>query len=87
MTELTEKLCEKMNEYAKAVNGETGEVSYVVTKSRDGSPLKLQNVTFQQGDQEKLKHDVSLNSVICFIKFNFLSTLNTYLQKLIFCCR
>jgi len=57
LTEITEGLCERMNEYAKAVNGETGEVSYVLTKSRDGKPLKLENVTFQAGDADKLKHD------------------------------
>lgn len=62
LTEITEGLCDKMNEYAKSVNGETGDVSYVLTKSRDGTPLKLENVTFEAGDAEKLKHNC--NSII-----------------------
>ena len=47
-----------MNEYATSVNKETGEVKYVLTKSRNGEDITLEDVTMGSEDAENLKHMV-----------------------------
>lgn len=55
LTEVTETLCSRMNEYAESTNDE-GITRYVLTKSRDGGPITLDNVSMGADSAERLKH-------------------------------
>ena len=57
LTEVTEALCERMNQYAESTNSE-GVVRYVLTQSRDGKPLQLDNVSMGAESAERIKHTV-----------------------------
>jgi len=56
LTELMESVCERMTDYAKSTSKETGKLSYVRTKTREGEEgLKLENVSLSGQSSEKLK--------------------------------
>lgn len=59
LTEVLEKICEKMSQYAESKDPTTGKISYIRTSSRDGSPVNLSNVSLSGEIAEKLKRAVS----------------------------
>jgi len=56
LTEITEELCERMNQYALSTDKNTGEVKYVLTKSRDGNPVTLENVSMSSQTADELRN-------------------------------
>jgi len=61
LTEVTESLCEKMNQYGVSTNKD-GSVKYVLTAPRNGEEITLENVSMGSDAAEKLKH--ICNSII-----------------------
>ncbi|XP_057293211.1 protein canopy homolog 2-like [Hydractinia symbiolongicarpus] len=62
LTEITESMCDKMNQYSQSVDKDTGKIKYVLTQSRNGEPLQLENVSMSGEIAEKLRH--MCNSII-----------------------
>ncbi|XP_065665831.1 protein canopy homolog 2 isoform X2 [Hydra vulgaris] len=54
LTEITESLCQRMKDYAESVD-KTGKIKYVSTKSRDGQPIQLENVSISAAIGDKLQ--------------------------------
>ena len=48
-----------MNQYALSTDKETGEEKYILTKSRDGNPVKLENISMSSQTADELRHLVS----------------------------
>jgi len=57
-----------MNQYALSTDKETGEEKYILTKSRDGQPITLENVSMSSQTADELRHLVCiiLNSYFLF---------------------
>ena len=58
-----------MNQYALSTDKETGEEKYILTKSRDGNPVKLENISMSSQTADELRHLVSFciyNSELSF---------------------
>lgn len=67
-------MCDKMNQYSQSVDKDTGKIKYVLTQSRNGEPLQLENVSMSGEIAEKLRHMVR-NSVVIYSLVKFSSEL------------
>ena len=59
LTELTEELCQRTNQIALSIDKETDEVKQILTKSRDGKPFTLENISMRCQTADELRHLVS----------------------------
>lgn len=57
-------MCDRMNQYALSTSKDTGVEKYVLTSSRDGKPISLENVSMGGENSEQLRHMVSGNGYV-----------------------
>lgn len=59
MTELLEKVCDKMKDYGTTTDPVTGRRGYTRINTRPGESLTITNVNFSSGGSEELTNAVS----------------------------
>ena len=69
LTEITEELCQRMNQYALSTDKKTGEVNYILTKSRDGNPVTLENVSMSSQTADELRNLVRIKFLFVLSSF------------------